>query len=391
MLAVLMPAALVAQAEPEGAFQTVLVYTGDVIRNTTGGVAVGSAYLNNLDLELAIDGERAFGMRGLTLFLHGLHNNDARFSSRYSGDAMTASNIDAPRATRLYEAWLDYAFGTHGAASLRLGLYDLNTELDTSDSRALFVNSSFGVGHDLGQSGVNGPSIFPITSLGLRFALRPRENWLLLAAVLDGVPGDPDDPTATTVRLDPDDGALLIAEVQHALSDRGTLAAGAWIYTKDGPRVDDDVLGVVPPRSARRLGIYSTADFAIWRRSPGSPQFATTFARVGYTSDAAHEYDLNAQAGFTWRQPWTDGYEEAVGLALSYARTGGAYRAARAALGEPVESGELAVELTYRRALTSWLTLQPTLQYIAQPSAESMLSDAFVIGIRFELAVTRPF
>ena len=97
-LALLLPAALAAQtaAQPssvsdqseEGAFQTVLVYTGDVIRNTTGGIAVGSAYLNNLDLEVAIDGERAFGMDGLTLFLHGLHNNDARFSPRYSGDAL---------------------------------------------------------------------------------------------------------------------------------------------------------------------------------------------------------------------------------------------------------------------------------------------------------------
>src|SRR5688572_21823658 len=145
---------------------------------------------------------------------------------------------------------------------------------------------------------------------------------------------------------------------------------------------------MVPPRPARRLGFYGTADFAIWRRGPSSPQFATTFARVGYASDAAHEYDLNAQAGVTWRQPWTVGYEEAVGVAFSYARTGGAYRAARAALGEPVESGELTIELTYRRALTSWLTLQPTLQYIARPSAERMLSDAFVVGIRFELAVT---
>jgi porin len=396
--ALLAPGAVAAQGEREepnptagGAVDALAVYTGDLIRNTTGGLTVGSAYLNKLDLEIAVDGERAFGLPGLTLFVHGMHTNEALFSERYAGDVMVASNIDAPRATRLYEAWLDYAFAARAAASLRLGLYDLNTEFDAGDSRALFVNSSFGVGHELAQSGVSGPSIFPVTSLALRLALQPRKDWLFLAAALDAVPGDPDDPTATTIRLDPDEGALLVAEVQRTLFDRGSLRAGAWHYTKDGSRVDDAVSGVETPRLAGRQGIYGTADFAIWRRSEGSRQFMTAFARLGYASDSAHEYDMNAQAGFTWRQPWTDRDEELLGLAFSYARTGDTYRTARAALDAPVESGELAVELTYRRILTSWLMLQPTLQYIAHPSAERTLDDAFVVGIRFELAVSRAF
>ena len=396
--ALLAPAAVAAQSTPDepdpagnDAFDALVMYTGDLMRNTTGGIEVGSAYLNKLDLEIAIDGERAFGLPGLTLFLHGMHTNEALFSERYSGDVMVASNIDAPRATRLYEAWLDYAFGTRGPTSLRLGLYDLNTEFDTSQSRALFINSSFGVGHDLAQSGVQGPSIFPVTSLALRLAVQPREDWMFLAAVLDGVPGDPDDPTATTVRLDPDEGALLIGEVQRSVAGRGTIALGTWRYTEDGPRVDDDVLGVEAPRAVHRLGFYGVADLAIWRKNDDSRRFVTTFVRLGYASDTAHEYDLNAQAGFTWRQPWTETHEENLGIAFSYARTSDTYRAARAELGTPVESGELAVELTYRRTLTSWLTLQPTFQYIAQPSGDPTLGDALIAGIRFELYLDRTF
>jgi len=386
LLNVLMAPAI---AAPE-ALEVSVAYTGDLIRNTTGGVAVGDTYLDNVDLTLSVDGERAFRIPRLRLFAHGLHNNKPRFSERFSGDAMTASSIDAPRATRLYEAWLEYTFDAHRLGSFRFGLYDLNTEFDTSDSRGLFVNSSFGVGHDLGQSGLHGPSIFPVTSLALRFALKPHADWLLLVAALDGVPGDPDDPTATTVRLDPDDGALLIAELQRAGPRDARLAAGIWRYTKDGPRIDDELLGAVPSRTTGRAGAYANVDFEIWRESASSQRSLRSFARAGYASDAAHEYDLNAQAGFTWQQPWSRSDEERVGIALSYSRASSSYREARSTLGSPVDSGELVTELTYRRALASWLTLQPTLQYINSPSAEPERRDAFVVGLRFELVGAWP-
>lgn len=77
------------------------VYTADAWRNAHGGLRTGGAHL---DLTLGVDGERAWGVRGLSAYAHVLRNNSARFSERYIGDAMTVSNIDAPRAVRLYEA-----------------------------------------------------------------------------------------------------------------------------------------------------------------------------------------------------------------------------------------------------------------------------------------------
>jgi porin len=34
-----------------------------------------------------------------------------------------------------------------------------------------------------------------------------------------------------------------------------------------------------------------------------------------------------------------------------------------------------------------WLTLQPDIQYIVNPSVDPELRDAFVIGVRFELSI----
>ena len=217
-----------AAAESSSSWTLGSTYTADFLRNTHGGLAVGDAYLDNLDITLDVDGERAFGIPGLRLFAYGLYNNATRFSEVLPGDAMTASNIDAPEDFQLYELWADWSFGAH-ASSVRAGLYDLNSEFDVSDARSLFINSSFGVGHELGQTGVNGPSIFPATSLAVRIAFKPSANWALMAAAFDAVPGGAGD-SHSHLQLGGEDGALLIAEAQRYGERVTKFAVGAWHY-----------------------------------------------------------------------------------------------------------------------------------------------------------------
>lgn len=79
----------------------------------------------------------------------------------------------------------------------------------------MLVHSSFGTGPDLGLSGKNGPSTFPATSLGIRVQNEFTENFTVRAAVMDGVPGDPGDPTGTQVTLRGDDGLFAITEAAY--------------------------------------------------------------------------------------------------------------------------------------------------------------------------------
>lgn len=374
-----------ASAESSGAWTLSTVYTADLLRNARGGLAVGNAYLDNLDVSLEVDGERAFGVPGLQLFAYGLYNNGAQFSEELSGDAMTASNIDAPRAIRLYEAWADWTFGASDA-SMRFGLYDLNSEFDTTEARSLFLNSTFGVGHELGQTGRNGPSIFPSTSLALRLALKPAEDWTLLVAAFDGVPGDPDDPSETQIRLGGDDGALLVTEMQRHGPRLTKLAAGAWHYTEKFERIDDTLLGSSAPRQDASSGAYVLADLALWQHPTDTDRQVEAFARVGVASADVNEYDSSAQLGIIVRQPFGASQEESLGFAVATARTGEPYRRAQRALRAPLEDAETAIEITYRRALTPWLTVQPDVQYILNPGADRSLRNALVLGLRIELA-----
>ena len=166
-------------------------YTGDFVRNMTGGVQSGNSYIDNVDLQLSADPGSIFGIPGLSGLVYVLHNDAADFSEKYVGDAQVVSNIDGgPDAWRLYEAWLDWAPGT-GAISARLGLYDLNTEFDAIDTAGLFLNGAHGMGTDFGQTGENGPSIFPVTSLALRLRVGSGDGAYGQIAILDGIPGRP--------------------------------------------------------------------------------------------------------------------------------------------------------------------------------------------------------
>ncbi len=107
--------------------------------------------------------EELFDIRGLTLFVSGQSNAGGGLSDRFVGDSFAVSNIDAPKASRLFEAGAAWGFGEDGEHGVRVGLLDLNAEFDASDPRGLFINSVFGIGQDFSQSGENGPSIFPTT------------------------------------------------------------------------------------------------------------------------------------------------------------------------------------------------------------------------------------
>ncbi|MEX6634801.1 carbohydrate porin, partial [Hyphococcus lacteus] len=185
--------------EPALAFE--LDYTSDLWGNASGGSQTGVRYLNNVDATLAVDLDTLGVIPNTTVFVYGLYNNGEAFSGDLVGDAQVVSNIEAPvEAVRLYEAWIEHEF-LNGLASLKAGLYDVNSEFDALETSSLFINSAHGIGTDIGQTGENGPSIFPITSLGVRGAFQVSEQWTVRAAILDATPGNPSALKRTSVSL----------------------------------------------------------------------------------------------------------------------------------------------------------------------------------------------
>ena len=144
-------------------------YTGDFRRNTTGGVAVGNAYSDSIDLGLEWTTTGLFSAATMTTSLSVMHLGGDAITGDYVGDAQGINNIEADQGWYLYESWVELAFGEH-SNSLRAGVLDVNAEFDTPVTSGLFTASPFGIGTEFSQSGQRGPGVWPTTGLGLRAA-----------------------------------------------------------------------------------------------------------------------------------------------------------------------------------------------------------------------------
>ncbi len=378
-------------AENDPACQLDVVYTGETWRNTKGGIRTGNSYLDNLDVQLSIDGESAWGVPGLTAFAYLLHDNGGTVTEDLVGDAQTISNIEAPDAVRMYELWFDWAFGTGRSHSLRFGLYDLNSEFDASETAALFVNSAHGIGTQIGQTGRNGPSIFPVTSLAARLRWQPAADWTMQFAVLDGVPGDPNHPTSNRIHLGGDDGWLLVAETGWSRGRWRKLALGGWRYTSHFEPQDRAVEMGVPRRLKGNDGIYALGEVNLWSSQGAGPRALDAYARFGTADGRINRFDRAWAFGVVATGLLPGRPTDQLGVGVATARNGDSYRRVSVAAGDAVDSHETAIELTYRAQISDWLVLQPIVQHIANPDTNPARSDALAFALRFELSFSHSF
>jgi porin len=379
-------------AEAPGPHRIAAVYTGESWRNTHGGLRTGNSYLDNLDVQIELDGERAWGIPGLRIFGYVLYNNGGTVSEDRVGDAQAVSNIEALKHWRMYELWTDWALGARQAASLRVGLYDLNSEFDTSEVAALFAESAHGIGTAFGQTGHNGPSIFPVTSLAARLRWQATSTFFAQLVALDAVPGDPDHPSSSTVRLDSDEGTLWVAEVGRQANDQRLrkISAGAWAYSV----AFDDLLQIdahdVPVGRHDNIGAYALAELRMWNGGDSDDEVRVDgYARAAWANGRINRFDKSFALGVVATGLLPARPADQLGLALAIARNGGFYRRAQELEGVATDTSERAVELTYRAELGEWLTVQPSLHYVVNPDTNPSRKDALAFALRFELSWER--
>ncbi len=140
-----------------------------------------------------------------------------------------------------------------------------------------------GIGPGFSQSGLNGPSIFPITSLGARGDLKVTENFLVRAAILDGVPSDPDRPKRNAIKLCKGDGALAVVELYY-LDDSTKAAVGYWRYTGrfEDLRVAQPM--AEPVKRGGNDGLYVLAERWLTREENNIAQGLCGWVRMGFAN-----------------------------------------------------------------------------------------------------------
>jgi len=360
-------------------------YNGHLFHNPLGGIRRQTDYAGFLDIELNANLERIIGWPNARVLvdLIQLHGTEP---SKNLGTVQTVSNQEGPSQFKIFLGWIEQTFWEK-RASLRVGIYSLDTEFDFKDSANLFINGVFGTGLDLSETGVTGPAIFPNPALGARIYLKPVESWYLQAAVLDGIPGDPNDATGTHIHLGGGDGYQVVAEGGYAETAKGgrqaKAAVGSLIYTTDLPDLTDVDLKGNPITRSGTFSLYGFADWPVTFETSDPAQGLNLFFRMGMADpDVAHfKFTLTGGAVYTGIFPGR--IRDKLGFGFSGAWNGDKYKTSQ---GGNIENNEWVIEANYKMFLTPGLEVQPNLQYFINPGSNPSLGNAFYLGMAFSLS-----
>ncbi len=344
---------------------TELTYIVDVMANPVGGKKHGVRGLDNLNAIVTLDGEKLVGATGTSAKIYFHHNNRGAPDADLIGSAQGVDNIEVGDANSpLYEAWLQQNFAGD-VVSVRAGLYDLNSEFYVTDTSGLFIHPTYGIGTDMSQTGQAGPSIFPLCALAARVKVQPDDAFYVQAAALDAIPND----------VSFSGGELLVGEA--GFTPKGSkIAVGGYLYTKPFADVmDETVLG-------RSEGGYVVAEHQVYSEPGSDDQGARVFARAGVANADVNQFDLSWSAGAVYTGLFPTRDKGSLGLAMAGARNGDPYKMMMASSSATMASSEMQVELTYKDAVTPWLSVQLDSQYIIHPGADAAADNAFLVGSR---------
>ena len=361
------------------------VYKLDVLGKVTapGRQTFG---LDNIDIKLLLNGEKIVGIKGASGLIHVLSNHGSKPALRSDRIPHGLDNIETPynaNTTKLYQAWLQQEF-LDSRVSVLAGLYDLNSEFYVNELAGIFLHPTFGIGAEFAGTGLNGPSIFPTTSLAIRVKAQPVPGYFIQAVTLDAVPGDLNNAHGTHVQFNKGEGALNVVEGEIPLGKSDDLhdnkiTLGVWRYTARFDDVlDQDSSG--NPLQRISHGVYSTVEKVFMHNPATHEESLRGFVRVGKTEGDTSQFDMSWSTGLVFEGLLAGRDEDVFGVAFAQERNSVKWRAAT---GNPT-AYEKSFEAGYRYFVTTNIVLQPFAQYLLDHSNNPNQNKTWWLGTRLE-------
>lgn len=360
-----------------------LTHKSDMLANTSGGVARGAVVLMNSEAAVNMDLGKLAGWDATTAFIqyHVQHGNKS--INNYAGSFAGVDNIETGASTgQFFQAWLQKN-SADDSLSVLAGLYAIDSEFYVTDSCGLFLQPPYGMSAEMAQTGQNGPPVFPMGALAVRVKYAS-SGFYVQGALTDGVPGNLNNPQGTQIRLDKGDGTLTVVEFGYTPQvDEGhynKTAIGLWHYSvRANDLTDVDALG--NPLRRRDQGFYFLAERTLRAEQDDPAQGLSGFVRFGTVNKDVYQVDWSSSVGLSYQGLLNGRDDDSACIALTTSHASTKYRQLNAS-----DSSETVVEITYRAQLQPWLAVQPMVQHIFNPNMDVALQDAWVAGMRLEVA-----
>jgi len=224
---------------------------------------------------------------------------------------------------------------------------------------------------------------FPSAVWGGRLKVKPGTSWSAQVGSYLVFPGFRDPSFHGTNFSAPEgSGALTIAHLMYLVGGSGTdhrSLPGRYLL---GGYFDSEEITAVETRQPVHGtgGAYLMGQQMLFARTEGSDVGLSAWFALSWAPPNRNRVSNMAAGGLSYQgilpsRPWD-------GLALIAARSGYSndLRRGERARGEPLQHGELLLELNYRLSLAKSFWVQPDIQGVIQPKGRSDIPDALAIG-----------
>ena len=390
----------------------------DFLGNPTGGTTQGTVIQGVFQPTLDVDFGKLADINGLTAHASAFQVHGRGMSvSDLNNNIATSTGIEADRATRLFELWVQKTlYG--GDLSVRAGQLAADQEFITTQYGALFMNSVYGWPSSIATNLPGGGPGYPLATPGVRVRIGQTDPWAAQIAVFDGDPsGGPGNGTAQShnpsgTKFPLNHYALVMTEVDYGnqgdgVDLSGTYKVGMWYHTgtfadqrygTDGLSLANLSSNGIAKTHHGNYGFYGVIDQTLWHPADSKDKALSGFMRLLWNPDDRNTvaYQLDVGLNLLGMIPERD--NDIVGLAFAYLpitdsasgldQDTNAFNSTNA----PLRNYESQIELTYQAQISPWLTVQPEFQYVFHPggnlanpndvSGTKPVGDAAILGVR---------
>ena len=160
---------------------------------------------------------------------------------------------------------------------------------------------------------------------------------------------------------------------------------GGWYYTGEFEHVSAEEHVDDPISQRGNYGMYILAEKEVLSRKNSPDQDLSIFTRFGFADPDVNQFRYYFGGGLVYDGLIPGRPDDQTGLAIATVNNCERYLASCFHNGESIENYESSIELTHLLELSTFLSLQPNLQYIINPSMDKKLKNALAIGCCFNL------
>ena len=252
------------------------------------------------------------------------------------------------------------------------GVFDASAYADCECTQ--FLNAAF----------VDDPTIpFPQYSLGVVLTYDLTDSWYIMGGIADAQADSRESGFRTAFHDEDYFFYALEAGITPELDSANGAMPGAYrvgLWNDPQPKANTD-LGEAGKNYRDDVGVYTSFDQMLYKENAHAEdsQGLGVFFRYGYADDKRNDITNFWSVGFQY-QGLIEGRDDDV-LALGFAKGVFSNKASTTY----TDDYESVFELYYSAALTPWLNISPSVQYIANPGGDKAVSDAVILGVRVQM------